>query len=137
MDNRLFMQKPRNSISLTTFTDVFETTFWIVLSIVLVGLLISFNFVGRFVDQNVEQIRLDDSTATVLLAVVGQTVPIVGKILSIRILLISTCLTGAFVIWGFNAGIVSVLTVENVAFPVKNFQVVKSQIIITNKKCVT
>jgi hypothetical protein len=43
--------------------------------------------------------------------------------LSVRILLISTCLTGALVMWGFNAGIVSVLTVETTAFPIRNLQV--------------
>ena len=49
MDNRLYMQRPQSSVSWTTFTDVFEVPFWIVLSGVMVVLVFSFYFVGKLV----------------------------------------------------------------------------------------
>ncbi len=40
-----------------------------------------------------------------------------------RILVISTCIGAAVVLWGFQAGIVSVLTVELVDYPIKSLKV--------------
>ena len=122
MDNRLYMKKPKNLVSLTTFTDVFEIPFWIVLVLILVGLFVAFGCVGKFV-RNFEKIGVGESAATVYLALIGQAVPVAGKVLSVRILVVCTCLTGALVSWGFNAGIVSVLTIDNSDYPIKTFKV--------------
>ena len=122
MDNRLYMKRPRNTVSLTTFTDVFEIPFWIVLVVVLIGLFAAFCCFGRFV-RNFEKIGFGDSAAAVYLALIGEAIPVTGKVLSVRILVVCTCLTGALVSWGFNAGIVSVLTVDNSDFPIKTLKV--------------
>ena len=122
MDNRLYMKRPRNNVSLTTFTNVFEIPFWIVLVVVLIGLFAAFCCFGRFV-RNFEKIGFGDSAAAVYLALIGEAIPVTGKVLSVRILVVCTCLTGALVSWGFNAGIVSVLTVDNSDFPIKTLKV--------------
>ena len=118
------MQKPRSSVSLTTFNDVFEVSFWIVLLCVLLILALSFYLIGRFISRT---IGFDASLATVLLALIGQSVPIERTNLSVRTLVLTTCLTGAMILWGFNAGIVSVLTVENNVFPIKSIQVLSAR----------
>jgi hypothetical protein len=38
-------------------------------------------------------------------------------------LLISICVTAAVIFWGFQAGVVSVLTVEVVDYPIKTLKV--------------
>ena len=59
-----------------------------------------------------------------LLALIGQSIPIENATaLSIRALIISTCLCAAVVLWGFQAGIVSVLTVEVTDLPIKSLKV--------------
>jgi len=42
---------------------------------------------------------------------------------SLKTLVISTCIGAAVVLWGFQAGIVSVLTVEVVNYPIKSLKV--------------
>jgi hypothetical protein len=117
------MKKPRSSVSLTTFNDVFEVSFWIVLLCVLLILALGFYLIGQVLSVT---IGLDSSLATVLLALIGQSGPIERTNMSVRTLVLTTCLTGAMVLWGFNAGIVSVLTVENNIFPIKSLQVEKA-----------
>ena len=58
MDNRLYMQKPQNSVSWTTFSDVFEVPFWTVLTVVMIILVLSFSFVGKFVN-SLEKVSKD------------------------------------------------------------------------------
>ena len=60
------------------------------------------------------------------LALIGQSIPVENATsLSIRSLIISTCFCAAVVLWGFQAGIVSVLTVEVTELPIKSLKVSK------------
>jgi len=86
-------------------------------------MLISFYAAGHFIREETT-IDFNSSSATVLLALIGQSIPIVAKFLTVRILVISTCVTGALVLWGFQAGIVSVLTVDNKVFFIKTLKVI-------------
>ncbi len=64
------------------------------------------------------------SSVTVLLAVIGLAIPLkTPKKLSMKILLFITCMAAAVILWGFQAGIVSVLTVEVVDYPIKSLKV--------------
>ena len=39
-----------------------------------------------------------------------------------RTLVLSVCVTGAIVFWAYNAGLTSLLTVENIVFPIKKLE---------------
>jgi hypothetical protein len=124
MDNRLFMQIPGKSVSWTTFTDVFEKFFWLVIAIMVLVLSISLYLESRWTNDETEKIDFPTSTTTVLLSLIGQSIPVSNpRRLSLRILLISICVTAAVIFWGFQAGVVSVLTVEVVDYPIKTLKV--------------
>ena len=46
---RLYMQKPGRSVSYTTFTDVFDPTFWGIFAATILGLCMIFYFIMYFV----------------------------------------------------------------------------------------
>ena len=69
---------------------------------------------------------LPTSIVTVLLSLVALSIPYQNpRRLSLRILVITTCIGSAVILWGFQAGIVSVLTAEVIDYPIKSLQVLK------------
>jgi hypothetical protein len=61
--------------------------------------------------------------ATIFFSFIAQDIPVDPKRSSGRILIFTTCLTGAFLLWSYSASLISFLTIENVNFPIKSFQV--------------
>ena len=65
------------------------------------------------------------SLASVLWSLIGQSIAIDNpERLSLRILVISMLITSSVIFWGFQAGIVSVLTVDFVDYPIKSLKVI-------------
>ena len=123
MDNRLYLKIPETTVSWSTFPDVYDARFWLLLLITVVVLVTALYF-GSILAKDAARIGLLTSVATVYLSLIGQNIPITGaRRVSLRILLLSTCVCTAVVLWGFQAGIVSVLTVEVIDLPIKSLQV--------------
>jgi hypothetical protein len=71
-----------------------------------------------------KDLNISTSIAMVYLALIGLSIPNVNpRKLSLRTLIITTCICAAVVLWGFQAGIVSVLTVEVIDLPIKSLKV--------------
>ena len=110
-------------VSWTTFSDVFEKHFWLVLFIMIIAISLSFYTIGHCIKDN-NSFDLPTSLVTVLLSLVGLSIPDQNpRRLSLRILVITTCIGSAVILWGFQAGIVSVLTAEVIDYPIKSLQV--------------
>ncbi len=78
---------PEKTISWTTFTDVFDLYFWIVLAVMTIVLSLAF-YLSSFCLKDETRIELTTSTVTVLLALIGQSIPIENpRRLSMRFLL--------------------------------------------------
>jgi hypothetical protein len=105
MDNRFFMKIPGRSVSWTTFTDVFEKYFWLVLAGMVIILSLAFYMESSCIKDGIK-VDLPTSATTVLLSLIGLSIPISDpKRLSLRVLLISTCITAAVIFWGFQVSI--------------------------------
>ena len=84
---------------------------------------LSFYIIGYCIKDN-NSFDLSTSLVTVLLSLVGLSIPDQNpQRLSLRILVITTCIGSAVILWGFQAGIVSVLTAEVIDYPIKSLQV--------------
>jgi hypothetical protein len=68
-------------------------------------------------------LKVLDSAETVFYSWIGKEIPVNPTRTSGRIIIFSTCITGALLIWSYNAGLVSYLTVETIIFPITNLQV--------------
>jgi hypothetical protein len=64
-----------------------------------------------------------DSAESVFYSLIGKEIPVNPIGITGRIIIISTCITGAILIWSYSAGLVSYLTVETIIYPVTNYQV--------------
>ena len=115
------MKKPRRSVSWTTFTDAFAFDFWGVLGLCFITLSILFYVIFLFVNGETT-INFGTSIATVFLSFVALEIPVDPNRVPGRILVITVCLTGALIFWSYNAGLVSLLTVDNIQFPVKSMK---------------
>ena len=73
---------------------------------------------------------------TLIYSVLALGIPVSPRGISGRVLIISVCLTGAFLFWGYCAGLTSLLTVEKYEFPIKTLLVSNSSLLnfITIKK---
>ncbi len=116
--NRLFMKRPKKAVSWTTFIDVFDNTFWIGLTFLYVGVSIVFYVIFLFVN-NETTISIGTSFSTVFLSSVALSIPVDPVKVPGRILVFSVCLGCAVVFWAYNAGLVSLLTVDNYVYPIK------------------
>ena len=94
-----------------------------VLFIACVILIISLSF-QSIVYKACKDLNILTSIAIVYLALIGLSIPNVNPSkLSLKTLIIATCICTAVVLWGFQAGIVSVLTVDVVDLPIKSLKV--------------
>ena len=48
------------------------------------------------------------------------SIPVEARRIPSRCLILTVCLYGAFIYWSYNAGLVSLLTVENFHWPIKS-----------------
>ena len=117
--NRLFMQLPRQAVSWVTFLNVFDNLFWLTLLAITVALTLIFYIIFLFVNKE-ETITIGTSFATVYLSLMALSIPVEGRRLPSRCLILSVSLTGALVYWAYNAGLVSLLTVEHFNLPVRS-----------------
>ena len=60
---------------------------------------------------------------TVYFSFIAQDIPVDPKRIPGRILIFTTCVTGALLFWSYSASLVSFLTVENMDFPIKTYTV--------------
>ena len=61
--------------------------------------------------------------ATVYFSFIAQDIPVDPKRIPGRILIFTTCVTGALLFWSYSASLVSFLTIENTNFPIKTYAV--------------
>lgn len=50
------------------------------------------------------------------------SIPVEARRMPSRVLIFTVCLYGAFIYWSYNAGLVSLLTVENFYWPIKSLE---------------
>ena len=60
---------------------------------------------------------------TVYFSVLAQDIPIYPRGIPGRVLILTTCVTGALLFWSYSASLVSFLTIEKIDFPIKSYQV--------------
>lgn len=116
--NKLFIKMPKQSVSWTTFVDVFAIEFSMALVGLFVGLTLIFYIIFWFVN-NETTIGLGKSVSTVFLSFLALSIPVEPNRVPGRVLVFSVCLSGAVVFWSYNAGLVSLLTVDTIVFPIK------------------
>ena len=64
-----------------------------------------------------------ESVSTVGLTLIGYSLYVTPNRVASRILILNVCITGAVAFWSYNAGLVSVLTVETFEYPIQSLQV--------------
>lgn len=74
MDNRLYLKIPDKTVSWTTFSDVYDYKFWIVLLITLIVLVFAF-YTGSRLANEMDTVGLGASVATVYLSLLGLALP--------------------------------------------------------------
>ena len=67
-------------------------------------------------------INFGTSIATVFLSFMALEIPVEPNRVPGRALVLTVCISGALVFWSYNAGLVSLLTVDNIQFPVKSMK---------------
>ena len=60
---------------------------------------------------------------TVYFSFLAQDIPIYPRGIPGRVLILTTCVTGALLFWSYSASLVSFLTFEKIDFPIKSYQV--------------
>ena len=73
--NKLWMRKPKRSVTWTTFIDVFATDFWATFIAMLFGLTLSFYLLSKF-GKREKTFRLGTSLATVFSSFLALGIPI-------------------------------------------------------------
>ena len=120
--NYLYMKNPRRSVSWTTFTDVFDNFFMVLLAIEFFALAIVFFVIFYFVN-NETTIGIGTSVSTVFLSSLALGIPVNPIRIPGRILVLNVCVTGALIFWSWNAGLISLLTTELFNFPITSLKV--------------
>ena len=117
----LYMKRPNQALSWTTFLAVFDHNFWIVLVAIVFSLSVIF-FITYFFASVEDTADVGISLSTVLLAFVGLGITVNPRGLPGRILVLTVCLTGSIVWWAYNAGLVSHLTFDTINYPIGTLQ---------------
>ena len=73
--NKLWMRKPKCSVTWTTFIEVFATDFWTSFAAILFGLTITFYPLSKF-GKREKTIGLSTTLATIFLGFLGLGIPI-------------------------------------------------------------
>lgn len=77
-----------------------------------------------------------ESLATVYYSILALDTPIKPQKISVRILILSVCITGGFLFASYSAGLVSYLTVDKFDFPIKSFEVRSMNVNVLQPKIV-
>ena len=85
-ENKLYLKVPLRSVFWTTFTDVFDTTFWIFCGLTCLGLMVFFHIILVCTENGMTIKTSGLSMFGVLLSFVGLGIPNVPNKLSGRIL---------------------------------------------------
>ena len=113
-ENRLYMQRPQQSLNWLTFIEVFSINYWLGVGITFNLLAIGLVLATRLVlVKNSKKKNYPEVVATVPLALVAYDIhyPVIEGVTK-RILIFTVCMWGALNFWSYNAGLVSFLTVE-------------------------
>ena len=108
----------------TTFVEVFATLFWIVFVFVTFCFLIFGLFSFKFVHDEVP-VENKDISGIVFLSLLAKEIWISPKRLPGKIFILTLGLTGAIISYSYNAGLVSLLSVEIFWYPIKSIEVNK------------
>lgn len=117
----LFMLRPEEGVSWTTFRDVFHWKMWCTWGLCFVALLFIFYVIYCF-DKREATITIDSTFATVAGGMLALSIPIQFKRIPGRILMLTVCVTGALIIWSYSAGLISYLTIHNYIYPIHRLQ---------------
>ena len=117
-NNRLYMQIPYQAVSWTTFLLVFDNMFWVVLLIVTLGLSVVL-YALLLLAKRDRTTTFGLCFATVYCSFLSLSIPVEAKRVPSRCLVLTVCLAGALTFWSYNAGLVSLLTVEHFIWPIR------------------
>ncbi len=127
LEFKLFMLLPETSTVWSSFLDVFDETYWIIIVCCTICLSIAAYITWTSVENEKKNYKFSTSIALVLLAHVGLSLSVQPKRASTRINLLTICVTGMVIYWVYNSGLVSVLTVDKVEWPIHSVKVKVSQ----------
>eukprot|EP00094_Tigriopus_californicus_P013717 TCALIF_13274-PA protein Name:"Similar to KBP Probable glutamate receptor (Anas platyrhynchos)" AED:0.23 eAED:0.24 QI:0/0/0/0.25/1/1/4/0/354 len=119
--NKLFMKVPRQGYAWTTFVDVFDNTFWTAMGVAFVITTLSLYVLFLFVNRETT-IGFNTSLAISFLAFLALSVPTSPRQVPGRILFLSVLVMGSLCFWSYNAGLVSLLTVEVITLPIQTLE---------------
>ena len=109
----------------TTFVEVFATLFWIVFVFVTFCFLLFGLFSFKFVHDEVP-VGNKSISGIVFLSLLAKEIWISPKRLPGKIFILTLGLTGAIISYSYNAGLVSLLSVEIFWYPIKSIEVNKN-----------
>ncbi|XP_071750237.1 uncharacterized protein [Lepeophtheirus salmonis] len=118
---RFYSLKKSNAQSWRTFIGVFSNNFWLaVLFCMICSMIISW-LAFKIVDNEVS-IGLVDSIATPLRTMGALSIPETPIRAPGRILMVTICFVGAMIYWVYNAGLTSLLTVDESPIAIQSLQ---------------
>lgn len=125
-ENKLYMKKPLQSINWLTFVEVFSLQYWLAVIVIGIVLTLSLMSVKKWIE-NPERSGgnpdMPSSSVSVGLALMSLDVKQGNPHrLTTRILVMAICLFGALNFWSYNAGLVSLLTVEVFNVPINQLK---------------
>ncbi len=117
------MQLPKSSTVWSSFTDVFDKKYWLIVTCCATCLSIICYITWVSIENEPPYCKLSTSIALVLLAHIGLSLSLNPKKISTRIILLTACMTGMIIFWVYNSGLTSVLTVDKVDMQIKSLEV--------------
>jgi hypothetical protein len=117
------MSLPKSSTVWTSFLDVFDKAFWVIVIFCALCLSIVCYITWISIENEPPNNRFSTSIALVLLSHIGLSLSMSPKKVSTRISVLTVCTTGMVLFWVYNSGLTSFLTVEKVDLPIKTLEV--------------
>jgi hypothetical protein len=120
---KLFMQLPQSSTVWSSFIDVFDKMYWLIVAFCVICLSIVSYITWIYIENKSPNNELSTYIALVLLSHIGLSLSLNPKKISTRISLLTVCMTGMVIFWVYNSGLTSVLTVEKLDMQIKSLEV--------------
>ncbi len=120
---KLYMQLPKSSTVWSSFINVFDKNYWIIVVFCAVCLSIVSYITWIYIENESPNNELSTSIALVLLSHIGLSLSLNPKKISTRISLLTVCMTGMVILWIYNSGLTSVLTVDKLDMQIKSLEV--------------
>jgi hypothetical protein len=117
------MKLPKGSTVWSSFIDVFDKIYWLIVALCAVCLLIVFYITWNYIENESAYNAFGTSITLVLLSHIGLSLSLNPKKISTRISLLTVCMSGMVLLWIYNSGLTSVLTVDKVDMPIKSLEV--------------